>query len=347
MLSRDECLKILELEPHASSYDIENRYTMLIKRYRGQTDDDAMARLDEITLAYNILTDRHIEPKPVDPRLEKVVFAKSLKQWETTWYYGRWPLLGITLALGMLIWLIVTIVGNTPPDFSVVAVGAFQESTEAKSLFQTSVISTVLPDAKKVDMQLIPLQYATSETSGDSLVNPIDSQSQTAFIMKMATLIGADTIDIFICDEPNFNRYAPQGSFQDLTGLYNRLQADLPAEYLAKVQPLRRQLVLELRPASATESTAANTTTEAITAATGETTSSDTFPGETTITQQELEAMNQDPSLPIYGLDVSALNLTEKLGLTGTSQILTVGSKSKKTDMAVQWIETLIKAGQP
>ncbi|MGI6333471.1 MAG: hypothetical protein ACOX1A_02380 [Saccharofermentanales bacterium] len=42
MLSREECLAILELPPDANQYEIENRYTMLIKRYRGQTDSASM-----------------------------------------------------------------------------------------------------------------------------------------------------------------------------------------------------------------------------------------------------------------------------------------------------------------
>ena len=93
MLSRDECLKILELHPKADYYEIENRYTMLIKRYRGKDDPETRERLEQISLAYNILTNRYVEPEPIDPRMEQIVFGKSKRTWKNIWHYGKWPFL--------------------------------------------------------------------------------------------------------------------------------------------------------------------------------------------------------------------------------------------------------------
>lgn len=327
MLSRDECLKILELASNANRNEIETRYTMLIKRYRGLSDDQTLAHLDEITMAYNILTDRYVEPIPVNPRLEKVVFGKTLAQWKNIWYYGRWPLLGISLALALVIYLVVTVVTNKRPDFQVVAVGQFEMAENATELIQASVIAKALPEAARVMTDALPLQFGADDSTPG-----YDAQNQYTYIMKMMTLIAADNIDVFVCDQPVFEYYARQHTFQDLSGLYARLQASgLPAETLAGIKPVRRHLNDELEP-SATSPTAE-------TSAAGEATTT-----RATLSAAEQEVLNLDPRLPIFGLDVTALNLTGPLGLDGTSQILTIGIRCKQVAVAERWLENLILA---
>ena len=123
MLSRDECLKILELSTDADSYEIESRYTLLIKRYRGDQSAEAIAKLDQISLAYNILTGRYLEPEAPNPRQDKIVFGKSRRHWANIWHYGRLPLLLGLIGAIFLGYVVYTIVTHKDPDFQIVFVG--------------------------------------------------------------------------------------------------------------------------------------------------------------------------------------------------------------------------------
>lgn len=350
MLTRAECLKIMELPAEANSSEIETRYTLLLKRYRGQSDPATLARLDEITLAYKILTDRYEEPVPPDPRLARVVLGKTLAQWQNTWHYGRWPLLGAVVVAIFVIALVYSIASNKNYDFKVVAAGRFSQSDDATSLVQASLAASALPTVEKVEVQTVPLVFA----SADSPTAVNDSQNQYAFTMKLVTLIAADKIDVFICDEHVFEHYAPQGAFKDLSALYSRLQsAGLPAETLTKIKPLRRELAAELRPttpstAGANGSQSAGAETSADNAAVTSSASPDaTDPAETALSDSEKEALNNNPNLPIYGLDVSALNISDALGLTGESEILTIGLHCPQVNVAEQWLAGLVAAGIP
>lgn len=320
MLSRAECLKILELGPKANSYEIENRYTLLIKRYRGKEDPETLATLDQITLAYNILTGRYVEPEPVDPRLETVVFGKTRRQWRNIWHYGKVPFLAGLAGLSLLVYLIYTIATNEPADFQLAVTGLYGATDNADERID-AYVKSVFPDMDEIEYQAIPIDLRdpaatnSSETSGIA----VDAESNYAYAMKMMTLVAGDTIEVYVCDKPVFDSYAPQGAFADLTSLYDRLRQALPSSVYNQIKPLRRQL----SDGSDNE---------------------DIFSTETKATTQSTEdAANADASLAIYGLDVSALHLTEGLGLYSDVQILTIGCKTDIQDKAETFLETWIR----
>ncbi len=328
MLSGSECLEILELGPDADQYEIENRYTMLIKRYRKQNDPESVARLDQITLAYNILTKRHVEPEPADPRLETVVFGKTRRQWQNIWHYGRWAFFASLVGLIFLIYLVYTLATNKPPDFQIAVTGLYTATDDAEAKVK-AYVQGVFPEMDNIEFQVLPMDMRQiNPTTGDSTADgtsasaPVqtagnfNSQNQYAYAMKMVAMIAADTIEVFICDKPVFEQYAPQGAYADLSGLYERLKNGLPADIYAKIKPLRRKL------ATGTKETAANA------GAADET------------SEMAAEA---DLSLPIGGLDVSELNLTAGLGLSCDTQILTVGFKAGDAAKTEQFLEFWIR----
>ncbi|NLO37321.1 MAG: J domain-containing protein [Clostridiaceae bacterium] len=313
MLSRAECLRILELDPKANSYDIENRYTMLIKRYRSQNDPETTKKLEQITLAYDILTDRYVEPEPIDPRLEEVVWGKKKREWQNLWHYGRWPLLGILVGVFFLGYLIYSIVTNEPPDFQFVAVGQYASADNADERVRTYVADS-MADVETVEFQLIPLSFTPPDPTGGAVTGGLDPESEYMYVMKMMTMIAGETIETFICEKSAFDQYAPQGTFNDLSALYERLQ-DLPEEVKSKIKPLRRALIdVYENPTPGVE-----------------------LPWKTE------EDMNQDLSLPIYGLDVSELHLVEGLGLYGKSQVLTIGFKADDPAAVEQFLEDWVR----
>ena len=313
MLSRAECFRILELDPKANSYDIENRYTMLIKRYRNQGDPETVKKLEQITMAYDILTGRYVEPEPVDPRLEEVVFGKKKREWQNLWHYGRWPLLGILVGAFFLGYLIYSIATNEPPDFQFVAVGQYASADNTDERVRSYVAGS-MEGVETVEFQLIPLSFEQPEPSGAAVTGGLDPESEYMYVMKMMTMIAGETIETFICEKSAFDQYAPQGTFNDLTALYERLQ-DLPEAVRSKIKPLRRALIdVYENPTPGVE-----------------------LPWKTE------EDMNQDLSLPIYGLDVSELHLVEGLGLYGKSQILTIGFKADDPAAVEQFLEDWVR----
>jgi hypothetical protein len=321
LLTRLECLQILDLGATANTNEIETRYTMLIKRYRGKNDPETIKELDQITLAYNILTGRYMEPEPENPRLEKIIFGKSRRQWQNIWHYGRLPLLGILIGAAFVIYLIVSIVTNKPPDIQIVTAGFFAMTNDADTRID-QYVKEILPGTKKVEYQFLPLDFRDPGSSTEETDNGIDPQNQYAYVIKMVTILAADSIEVYICDQSVYNKYAGQGAFADLDELYNQLQ-DLPPDILAKIKPQRRYPV--------EESTA--------TTASGQ--PSATVPA---------EQANKDASLPISGLDVSELHLSEGLGIYGESQVLTIGIKAgdpaKTMEFLAKWIRDYEKMHQ-
>lgn len=314
VLSKAECYRILELDPKANSYEVETRYTMLIKRYRGQNDPETMKKLEEITLAYDILTNRYVEPEPVDPRMEEMVFGKTRRDWKNKWHYGKMPLLGFLIGAFLLGSLIYSIVTNEPPDFQLVVAGQFAAADDADKRIETYIRDSI-DGVETVEYQVIPLSFAetgTDETGGTS--TNIDPESEYAYVMKMMTMIAGETIEMFVCEKSVFDQYAPQGTFKELDQLYARLQ-DLPEDILARIKPLRRILIDVYE---------------------------EQYPDGNAPWDDE-EAMNQDESLPIYGLDVSELHLMEGVGLYGKTQIMTIGFNAGDAEQTEAFLEYWIR----
>lgn len=318
MLSRKECLAIMGLEPEASSYDIENRYTTLIKRYRGQRNTEAQQTMDQVTMAYQILTDRYIEPEPVDPRLDIRVLGKTRRQWQNLWYYGRIPLLAAVLALSFFGYLIYSAVSNKPPDFQIVAAGPFA-SAEDLDEKTNAYVTRVLPEVENLSFQLVPLDLRTGDYFDDPAgaeEQNIDMQNQYAYVMKMLTLLAAEKIDLFIMDELAFNEYAAQGAFLPLDDFYQTLD-QLPEEAVRQIIPQRRIV----------------TTDEDY----------QTDPMATPTPGPSEDSMNQNESLSIYGLDVTSLDLAEGLGLYGHRQIAAIGFRTERLEQTEHLLREWIK----
>lgn len=318
MLSREECLEILGLNQNANKYDIENRYTTLLKRNRGKSDAEALENLDQVTLAYSILTGRYVEPEPVNPRLEEVVLGKTKRQWRNIWHYGRAPLLvGLIIAfiIGYFIYSIVT---NKPADFQIALVGVYGMTADSENHID-SYVKEVLPDVQNFEFQYLPIDFREPDDLDDqntTVDSGTDPQSQYAFVMKMMTMMAADTVEVYICDSLVFNHYATQGAFTELDELYLRLQ-DLPASVLEKIVPQRRPLFIDYE-----------------------------LPDDMTVTPTPgptADEYNQDLDLPIVGLDISLLDLTEGLGMYSESQVITVGHRAEDLEQVFYFIESWIR----
>lgn len=338
MLTREECLAILELDASASTWDIENKYTIQVKKYRSIDSDEARDHLDKIAMAYNILTGRYVEPEPINPKLERVVAGKSLKQWQTVWHYGRWPLLAIVVAIVVVIYFIVSIATNKPSDFSVVIMGSFSDGGSAVDTMTDYLQDNSDEKITNPDIHYLPIDFSnaafnpdesevdpssldmSAESQESSALTPqFDPQSQYAYNMKLVTLLFSDEIDIFMSSQAAFDRYAPQGVFVDMAELYESL-ADLPPEILAEVKPVYAVLDEETTDSSDDNS---------------ESNESDNTDGSTNMLTGESV---------MYGLDISGLDIFEGMDIWfGDGQIISIGFKSRDSELAGEMIASMIR----
>jgi hypothetical protein len=208
MIDRKEALTILGMTEDSLHSDIEIRYATLVKRYRAEQNNE---KLEEISLAYNIVTGRHVEKEPEDPRMKDVVFGKTRKEWSNIWLYGKFKFGVIAVVAAFLIYMIYSIATNTPADFKIAAVGDFYVS-EAE--ITEDYVKTLFPEFKKVE---IATAYLTADGG---------SEYGAANIQKAMILVTVSGEDIIIVDKANFERYAGMGAFVAIDDLYNELNSN-------------------------------------------------------------------------------------------------------------------------
>ncbi len=214
MMTKKEALDILGLHENALATDIEIRYATLVKRYRAEQDNE---KLEEISLAYNIITGRYVEPVKEDPAMLRVVFGKTRREWSNIWLYGKWKFLGIAVAAVFVFYLVYTVATNRPGDFKLAAVGElYVEDSEVPSDY----ILSLFPDFKKIDVATAFLGSASSA---------FDAAAE----QKAMILVSISGEDVIILDKASFERYATLGAFMDLGSLYGEVSAYPEAQGLS------------------------------------------------------------------------------------------------------------------
>ena len=205
MLTKKESLDILGLHENSLATDIDTRYATLVKRYRAEQNNE---KLEEISLAYNIITGRYVEPAKEDPAMKRVVFGRTRTEWSNIWLYGKFKFLAIAVAVFFVVYLVYTVVTNTPGDFKLAAVGDFYiENSETPAEY----VISLFPDYKKVDV--------SSAYIGSSGNSGYDAASE----QKAMILVSVSGEDVIILDKASFERYAPIGAFMDIGALLDEV----------------------------------------------------------------------------------------------------------------------------
>ena len=205
MMTKQEALETLGLHEDSLRTDIETRYATLVKRYRSEQN---VEKLEEISLAYNIITGRYVEPVADTPAMKKVILGRTRKEWSNIWLYGRYKFLAIAVGVAFVAYFIYTVATNTPGDFKLAAVGDFYiPDTEAVSDYVLSQFT----DFKKVD---ISSAYLSPEGSSG-----FDAANQ----QKAMILVSVSGEDVIVIDKASFDRYAPMGAFADISDLYDEV----------------------------------------------------------------------------------------------------------------------------
>ena len=320
MISRKEAYHILGLKPGANKYEIENRYTLLAKAYRGRTDEESEAEIRRFTLAYDILTGRYVEPEPEDPRMDEIVLGRKRRDWKNTWDYGKVPVLVILIVAGIIGGIVYSIVTRVVPDYTVQVYGTFgtetNELTDAQDfiLHSNNYLEDIMTDGTG-----FPLSEEEQEEEADNesedpwytikeplvLVNTLydenDAQMNYASSMKLMLVVsGADPVDLLVTDLAIYENYVEQGGFAELDETYAKLQAKYPEAVEAYVVPLK------------------------------ETLSEDVLPRDVV------------PAEHIYGLDLTAMQPFNNLGIFGGSQIVTIPVRTGETNQTLAILEKFL-----
>ena len=243
-MTREEALAVLELPPEATAAQVEQRYALLIRRLRSQTDSESVTQLASVNVAYESLQ-AAAAPKPViNPRDERLIFGKTVAYWTNWWHYERWKVLAAVAGLAFVVYFIVTVATNKPADFKIVAVGNYNIMSENVSMddvnnaFAASVTAALQPEhpeIRKAEIEWITLEFNADGT----FAPPSNVQVQQAALMKVMALFGAEDLDVILHDQGSFINYASQVAYVDLTPLVEELSTTMPAEQFAKIKIMR------------------------------------------------------------------------------------------------------------
>lgn len=241
-MTRQEAFQVLGVKPGSNKYEIEHRYTLLTKSFRGKSDPDTLERIEQVTIAYDVLTGRYVPPPPVDPRQEKVIFGKKRKEWANIWNYGKAPLAVGLVIVGLVSWLIYSIATNTQPDFMVSAFGDFQDTTNFMTDEPTGLEKVIREQNPEILDPIITLNLL-SERAG------VDPQLIMGSQMKqMLMMSGAEKVDILILDGLQYQRLVPEGILVPLDDIYQELLAAAPEAVAEFIRPLEGTLSPEALP---------------------------------------------------------------------------------------------------
>ncbi len=319
-LSKQDAYDILRLEPGANSYEIETRYTLLMKGFRGKTDPESLEKLEQVVAAYDLLMGRTVTPEPIDPRMQQVIWGKTRYEWQTFWHYHKLAFLIGAVVLVFIGSILYTILTHKDPDFQVVVVGQFRQGQHTLQALD-DYLPQQCPSVETVEFQLLPLTFEEAdESTQEEVMGGASDQLRSAYIMKMVALITVDTIELYVCDQNTFDQYAPQGAFLELDAFYGRL-TDNPDPRLAALVPLRHALQ--------------------------EASDLDDWDDGSQETEPRLEPEADDRPRPIFGLDVTDLDLLKRLDIQGDKQILAIGRRADDPEQVMSFLESWILDQSP
>ncbi|MCR4687937.1 MAG: hypothetical protein K5745_00125 [Saccharofermentans sp.] len=219
--TRKEALDLLGLKEDANAFAIDERFYQLTKRYRGKTDEESQAKLNELSEAYNTATGQRDKERreQLDRDRSKKFLGKTAGEWKTYFSYTwlRWVIVLIVLVIaGNLIYNIF-IKGSY--DCSVVAFGHFD--------FDGTYISDVL-EANEYDNPYV--------ASADVVVPNEEGQTENAYSDQTFSALLLSNPDVLITDEVTLPYYFNQ--YQDLSKIYFDLEDFVRPEVYDKLEPV-------------------------------------------------------------------------------------------------------------
>jgi hypothetical protein len=207
VLTKQEALEILGLTRLSTRNDMDRRYATLVKRYRAEQNQD---KLGQISLAYDIVTERYLAPEPENPRMQRKVFGKPLKEWGNLIHYGKATFFVVLITGGVLLYFILSTIFSKPVDFRIGVVGEFIVHDDTQIVEYTT---EAFPDMKNVLLSTAFIHKTSFEQ------NTYSAQSVTFLLMLSEE-------DVIFTDHFIYEKYANLGVFVPIDELYAELISD-------------------------------------------------------------------------------------------------------------------------
>lgn len=226
MLDIDEARKILGLNNYASKNDIENRYSILLKKSKAQNkaadNGDALKEdaidINKITKAYNILMG-YEEPE-TEEEINQEKFADKHrvdkeKANNFLYYYKVHIIVGIIL-LVFLVFGLKSCLTRVEHDFSLAFIGKIDYTST--DLLKNELKSNI-PEIKEPEFDSA---YVTLDEKSPS--------EETAMIQKAMVIMVASETDMYILDKDLFEIYAKDGYFEPLEASVTNIGVETKSE---------------------------------------------------------------------------------------------------------------------
>ena len=219
-MTKEQAIEYLGLEAGASKEEIDDKFYLLIKRYRKSDDEDAEQKIADISCAYHIASGRKEEEDQRELEYEqaKKTFGKTKEEWKTFFGYN-W--IKFVFAAGMLVFVIslINFFATNDNSCTVISFGNFGQST--------SYMTSVLELYGYTNPYVATVDYVVPNTEGQ--------EKQAYSDQTLAAFFSADP-NVLISDEMTYVYYFSQ--FADLTEIDEIIKEEVPAEIYDSLTPV-------------------------------------------------------------------------------------------------------------
>ena len=219
-MTKDQAIEYLGLEKGATKEEIDDKFYLLVMRYRKSKDEDAEQKLADLSCAYHIASGRkeEEEQREIAHEQAKKYFGKTSEEWKTFFGYN-W--IKFVLGAGILIFVIglVNFFAGNDNSCTVISFGNFGHSA--------SYMTSVLELYGYTNPYVASVDYVVPNTEGQ--------ENQAYADQTLAAFFSADP-NVLITDEMTYVYYFSQ--FADLADVYEIMQEELPQSTLDMLTPV-------------------------------------------------------------------------------------------------------------
>jgi hypothetical protein len=195
-VNRKMALELFEIDEGFSTNELEKKYVFLQKRIKNKETNEIKEGLDFQTLndAYKVL-------KGIDDR-DKEGQKQKLSTGELLEYY-RFHIMVLVFVVGIVGYMIYTMVTKVNPDFRVAFVGAYKE-TKVNYIDNIKWIKDNFHDTK--DPNILIMGFDRN----------IKSEQDVAVASKIQVTFATRDFDLYVIDKNQFDIFAKSGGLRNL-----------------------------------------------------------------------------------------------------------------------------------
>ena len=223
-MDRKEALSLFGLDETAEQREIDRKYFVLMKNYRGEGNKEKLA---ELAFAYDVITGKieELRLKAVEREKAKKYFGKTASEWRIYLGYTWWQYALAAVAAGLLVSLVLNAVFQKEVDLQVVSLGHFSADT--------TVLTDYAVDEMGFDNPTV--------TAVDLIADPAVEQSEITMVGPQIAMAQLSTKpDVVLTDRMTMMSYLEV--MKPLDDFYLELEKELSPEMFGQIIPIRAKL---------------------------------------------------------------------------------------------------------